>query len=245
MNPLQHTIAEVTQFVRQPQYRQPLALTATPRLVILRQVVSELPITLVLAGLIAATLVGTNTLIIQNWSPGISIEGKRWEILLAAVVLIPILLELVFRAPMRLTPGRLGWLTFVLGLVIIGSLLKPVEARLGLYEGSWLVSGWMFLGPLLAWFITRPARYARIERGWQQNFRWVFYVLTALYATVYTDGLDLQPDWHLLLFPAVFVPGLLAGFYLGYVRMKYGYWYAVLVSGLMNVVPLLIALGKL
>ena len=242
MKSLQHILTEVSQFIRQPQYLQPLALSNTSGTI--RQFSAESPIVLTLAGVSAATMVGLSAITGNGLTYGITTEGSTDAVLVAGAVLIPMLTESIFRTPMRLTPNRLGWLSFIVGLFLIGSVLKPIEARLGLYAGSWLVSGWAFLGPLTAWFITRPARYARIERGWRKHFGVIFYVLTVLYALSFASELDLS-GWQLLLLPIALVPGLLAGFYLGYVRMKYGYWYAVLVSGLMNVVPLLIAVGKL
>lgn len=246
MKTIQHLLADVNQFARQPQYLQPLALTGASNTGIIRQFSAELPIVLTLAGVSAATLVGLNTITGNGLTHGITTEGSTGAILVAGAVLIPMLVEGIFRTPMRLTPTRLGWLAFFIGLFIIGSVLKPIEAQLGMAEGSWLISAWAFLGPLTAWFITRPAQYTLIERGWKQHFKIIFYGLTLLYAYSFCDFLNIDTDnSQLLLLPIALVPALVVGFYLGYIRMKYGYWYAVLVSGLMNVVPLLIALGKL
>lgn len=107
---------------------------------------------------------------------------------------------------------------------------------------------WTMLGIFAIWFITlflvirylkRPAVYIRINTFWQTNFRWIFYGLTFLYAIRGVDNqFDMVMGWRLVLLPVLLLASLLGGFYFGYLRMKYGFWYAVVVHSVIVMVSL-------
>jgi hypothetical protein len=243
MKAIKTTLADFFAFLKNPAYPQPAQRQAVPVLQTTRVFMAEFSLWGGIGLLWTAVLLGgywysqSQSSAIGNVAKG-SIEGH----LIGGLLLVPMLIEGIFRTPMRLTPKRLGWLTFVALLIVIGLFLKPVERYLGNNAGLMLTISWLLLTGPIIWFVTRSARYARIDAVWQRHFRWVFYVLTGLAAIFYHSAFLSLTGWQVLWLPAVLLPGLLLSACLGYVRLKHGYWYAVAVHGLLNVGPVVVLL---
>lgn len=108
-----------------------------------------------------------------------------------------------------------------------------------------IIATWSGVAVIMSRYLKRPAVFARINMFWQANFRWIFYVITFLYAMGKIGGhLDTLTNWHVLLLPILLLSGLLSGFYFGYIRMKYGFWYAVAVHILLIATPLAVEMMR-
>ena len=145
-------------------------------------------------------------------------------------------IELLFRSVLRLTLGRVSGLIWLGLFIVLSMVTEPGERMMGKEFFPWAIGAWLVASILLNRFLKRPTVFARIEQVWQAQFRWIFYGSALLYALFWVGSSKLT-DWQLLFWPVLLASGGLIGLYLGYVRMRYGFWYAVLVQTLIMSVP--------
>ncbi len=152
-----------------------------------------------------------------------------FSVMLIVLPLVLIMVEFMFRGMLRLTARSLRYLIAILMLMVVSSTFDAIKAATNDYAMIGLLPTWIGLTWLLSKFVSRPAVFARIELFWQTRFPWVFYGLTLLYVARHIRPLITLTDWQLALIPAILTVSFLISTYLGYIRMKYGFWYAVAV----------------
>lgn len=161
-----------------------------------------------------------------------AMEMPFYQFAAMAVLVSPLLEELLFRAQLRRLSAGILFLSFSLGALL--SLLTGTRWAL-------LISPFIFL-PLFILYRSRCCYSLRVKYDlWKRLFPWHFYFTASGFALVHL--LNYQPGSGL--FPAglpYLLPQLCTGLVLGYTRMNYGLKYAVLLHVLYNAVPVLLLL---
>ena len=241
MQTLQTSFIKFQNYIRRPQYQQPLTnLPGSYPGKTARKFLNEYP---VLVTLLLATV---GTIFLTEYVTGQdmyqSISGRLHSsmgIWLVAVPLAILLEESIFRAVLLLTPRRLRNVAAFLVFVLVCYSYGPVKEIAGTTAGIALIIGWGVTTYWLDSYLKRPATFTRINQFWQTNFRQVFYAVAVLYALAkIVDDLGTLTHWQLLLLPILLLTGLVNGLYFGYVRMTYGFWYAVAIHLLLLLVSL-------
>lgn len=143
-----------------------------------------------------------------------------------AVVLAPVLEELIFRAQLKRFSGMLLFLSLVFG-ALLSAILKTYWAFLI----SPLICGILFI----IYRFTVAGSVTRKFRFWRRVFPWHFYLTAICFALMhlanFEKGIALLPLGLLYT-----LPQLAIGLVLGFTRMVYGLKYSILVHSLYNLV---------
>ena len=239
---LHPTFVSFKTYVRQPIYQQPLAdLPGNSSVKLIRQFLNESPLilglVLVLTGVNMLTRYTTGTgffrSLVEKYSSAIGI-------LIVAGFIAVIIQEATFRAILRPTPNRLRNITALLLLVPVGQYHRFFQDSTNGLALLWPVPVWFLAVYLLNRYLKQPVVFDRILTFWQVNFRWIFYGIALLYVfPKITGNINTLTSWQLVMMPFILLTLLVNGLYFGYVRMKYGFWYAVAVHALTLIVMLL------
>lgn len=148
-----------------------------------------------------------------------------------AVVIGPFLEEVIFRLPMRF---RLKYIIigFVLLLLYCTFSIVEVLRDISIIKGSAIGAIFFTILLLGIYLITRFKE--QIAKCWHQNFRYVFYGYSILFGFVHIFNFEEVSLQLLLLSPLITLPQLLLGFGMGYVRIRFGFWYGYLFHALNN-----------
>lgn len=227
MKTLQTLFADFATYARRPQYMTPLADAPSSKpLTAGRQFLEEFPLTLPIVLLSAG----------MTWAM-CHLTGKAFDnpfsrfpsslVALIALLAAVVLVEAIFRGILRPTPGAIKMVVTVLMLITLTQTFHQIKAATNDFAMIGLLPAWILTSWLLGRLLTRPTVLTRLEQFWQHWFVWVFYGMAVLYSLRHLGRLTTLTDWQLLMAPVVILISLLISTYLGYVRMKYGFWYAV------------------
>ncbi len=233
-------------FALRPRYVLPMADAPEPSTAqTIRLFLAEYPLFL------STVLLSMGVLLGYNYFTGgdslrFSSPGKHFSplTLIMAVFFLVVFIEGLFRSMLRLTPGRLAGAIWLSLFILISVFTEEGKRATNEYFLLWALLAWLVLSFLLGRYLKRPVVFARIEMFWQRHFRWIFYGMALLYGLFWINKISLD-GWQMLLFPVLLLPGLLSGLYLGYVRMRYGFWYAVFVQALIMSLPLTLELMRI
>ncbi len=248
MQPVQTPFINFQNYIRYPQYQQPLVdVPGTTPGKTVRQFLKEYPL------LVLLLLASIGTILLTSYVTGYDAYESISErlhssmgIWLVAVPLAVLLEEAVFRSILRLTPNRLRNIAALVVFMLVCCCYGPIQNIAGGKAGLWMVIGWGLVTYLLDLYLKRPVTFARINLFWQTHFRQVFYAVAGLYAlSKIVDDIRTLTGLHLLLVPVLLLVGLLSGFYFGYIRMTYGFWYAVAVHSLLLLASLALEMARI
>jgi membrane protease YdiL (CAAX protease family) len=188
----------------------------------------KLTLTSLLAGYIAGYF---SQLLIRSQlipDPGPTIldhdDVSQFQFFMGAVVLAPLLEELIFRAQLRRFSGMLLFVSLIFGL-LLSSFLKTYWA--------FLVSPLIFALLFLIYRFTVAGSVTRKFTLWKRLFPWHFHLTAVCFALLhlanYENGIALLPFGLLYT-----LPQLAIGIVLGFTRMIYGLKYSVALHSLYN-----------
>ena len=172
-------------------------------------------------------------------SPGPSVLDRKnlspFEFFMGAVIIAPVMEELIFRAQLRRFSVSLLFIAFVCGLILSG-----------IVHSAWgfLISPIVFGLIFLIYRFTLAGSVSRKFGFWRKLFPWHFHFTALCFALVhlanFEKGISLLPLGILYTLPQLFI-----GLVLGYTRMNYGLRYAVLLHSLYNLSFALLLFSKL
>jgi len=170
--------------------------------------------------------------------PGPSIldhnDMSQFQFFMGAVLVAPVLEELVFRAQLTRFSGMLVFISLIFGL-LLAALVKT-------YWG-FLISPLIFGILFLIYRFTVAGSVARKFNLWQRLFPWHFHLTALCFALVhlanYERGIALLP--YGLLYT---LPQLAIGLMLGFTRMFYGLKYAIALHSLYNLFFVIVVFMK-
>lgn len=193
----------------------------------------------VCAGIAGGTLSGI--LIHAGWipdpGPNVLDEDKisRTAFFFAAVLLAPLLEELVFRAQLRRFSGSILFFSFICG-ALLSSLLKT--------SWAFLISPFIFFILFMIYRFTLAGSVSRKYQFWADLFPWHFHFTAVCFALVHLS--NFEKGISLLPFGLLYtLPQLIIGLVLGYTRMNYGLRYSMALHSLYNLSLTLLMLAQL
>jgi len=155
--------------------------------------------------------------------------------LLIVVIVAPFAEELMFRFPLKNIYLFELLMNIFFGTVlymVLGSFLA-IEYTIGIIVCAILIR--------LAYFMQHVQdRFKRhsYRTRFKNYFPYFFYGVAMFFAWVHLFNWDISVDkWWMT--PVLVSPQLILGLLLGYVRMKYGIWYSILVHALNNAIPMM------
>jgi membrane protease YdiL (CAAX protease family) len=151
----------------------------------------------------------------------------------AMVIIAPIFEELFFRNPLNSPKWSVG---------IIGLFLLWLIAQLPLFFG-FIDTSYIYAGLCIVWIIAwggyKPSRKFYIS--WKHNYQWVFYVFALLFGVVHLTNYNLgNALWWVL--PFLCISQMFGGVILGFVRLRYGLQFSILLHALFNFTVFLLSL---
>lgn len=150
-----------------------------------------------------------------------------------AIVAAPIIEEFIFRYPLKnsylmeiLLWMFLGMLGFLVGQNIIEDQAWIFAVAFVLMRIIYFVSN-----------ISSEDKNIRFQSNYSKNFPIYFYGVAVFFAFVHVSNFQINPDQWMFV-PVLVIPQFLLGLLLGYIRMKYGILYCILVHALNNSIPI-------
>lgn len=232
MKTLQSSFIDFQNYIRQPQYNQPLTDQPDNKSgLTTRRFLSDYPLALSVLLITAGNILLAQFVTGQvMFTPLLNRYSSSVGILLVAVLITVTLEEAVFRAILRLSPNRLRNLAALALWIPFGFYYHALKTVSGEFAVFWMLLVWGAVVYGMHQYLKQPTVFAQLERFWQANFRWIFYGIGLLYGFIkIIDDVGVLTDAQMLLLPVLLLSSSLNGFYFGYIRMTYGFWYAVVV----------------
>lgn len=169
-------------------------------------------------------------------------EASPWATLVLAVAVAPVLEECVFRLGLR--PTRLnvsvGAAALAVGALQIGVGLLPdgsLPADVASMPSTSRLAVQVALGAALATLLWKVLPADRIAQAAHSRFGWLLYGSAALFALMHAFNFG-DLGWAVLAAPLLTLPQFALGLTLGYVRVRFGFAWAVLAHAMNNAVSL-------
>lgn len=152
---------------------------------------------------------------------------------LLGVVAAPLLEEFFFRFPLKYRKGVLFLLVaFLAGLVYFLASRFFTENQVMSLTAVFFFS----YGALL---IVNDAPLTESKLG--KLFPYVFYITAAMFGLAHVSNYEIDPSlWYM--FPVLVLPQLFLGLMLGFVRLRYGLWAAIMMHAMNNFLPFMVML---
>ena len=148
-----------------------------------------------------------------------------------AVLIGPLLEEVAFRLAMR----------FRLRYVLVGAVAfvlymgQAASAVIEKYTENGMLYFTLLLLLALVAFISVCFKYtAAMAKGWNTYFPLIFYGLSFSFALIHIFNFEDFPIRVILLAPIITLPQFILGLGMGYLRMRFGFWYGYLFHVLNN-----------
>jgi len=154
---------------------------------------------------------------------------------LLVVVAIPFIEEVIFRLPLKF--GRTT-LNFIVPILLVGVAGMTGSAQLPALAVAIIA--------IILFFVFNRRILNWLEKVWQFRFGWVFYGFTFLFAFIHIA--NYRVTWlTVALFPLLLAPQFFAGFFIGYTRLRSGFFWGVAFHMIHNglfVIPALISIAN-
>ncbi len=153
-------------------------------------------------------------------------ESPIGQFILFSVVMAPLLEELIFRLPLRLSVLNFSLSLGLLGMMILGP---------GSLIGNLLLGALISLGLIQIMGRGRGVEGKAVGSLYSRSFKGIFYGSALLFGIVHlTNYLGLEGPWFLA--PLLVVPQCVIGVFLGYIRLRYGLIWAILSHSFHNLI---------
>ena len=151
-----------------------------------------------------------------------SAEGLPvWYLPFAAVVMAPLLEESIFRLPLR---------AFWINLFIAAALISL--GALGAVSNPSMLAALLAGGVIIAIYAKdKGSRLNTLQNLYNRYSRFIFYAIAILFGTAHIANYDPEV-WRFL--PILVLPQVVIGLLLGFVRLRYGLNWAILLHALHN-----------
>jgi len=159
--------------------------------------------------------------------------------LIYIIFLAPILEEAVFRLPLRLSKITLS-ISSPVFLIVIIKLIFFKEDIFTIYLVSIPFS--LIIYVLLSY---EKNIYLRIKEFWEKHFLYIFYFLSLIFGLIHLFNYHEIHWWMIAASPFLTLPHIVMGFFLGFIRMNYGFVYSCLFHATINFIPSLPLVVKL
>lgn len=161
----------------------------------------------------------------------------KWQVALLAIVLAPIIEEMLFRFHLRYK--NLIWLFLYIAMFLVAwsmvslrfGTVHPWELALDL-QGA--------IVPLLVFVVCFILMFG-FKETYASSYRIVFYVTAIVFALAHISNFQIEPE-RIFITPLLVLPQFILGLYLGYVRIKRGIASSIFIHAFNNSIPFMILL---
>lgn len=162
------------------------------------------------------------------------IDRESWVIISYIVVLGPIVEELIFRGLLRFNRLAISfWMAIVLGCA--GWFLSPNST----FKKAFIFIS-LFSFPLF--YVLTQSIQTQLRFVWKKHFIVVFHFVAVAFGLIHLGNFT-NVNNYVWALPLVCIQ-LLMGYFLGFLRMKFGFWYGVGLHILWNFTMTLVALSE-
>ncbi len=239
MNKNNSLISSLLAYIKKPDYN--IAVVDQPFLKKLSDIIKYWSLGIVLAFLAAilsaAFLNNIGVDDSQNILQDFFANSSIYTVVLIVFFIGPINEELTFRLGLRYSPFKFSYaFTFLLFLFLESLMASNVRFEqvidamvnaLGIfYFLALLLFGLATVGFLLGLLISKTILSKKIEKFYQNNFPFIFYSLTILFAAIHFFNFANSKDL-LLVLPFLVAPQLFLGFILAFIRMRYSILWSI------------------
>lgn len=162
----------------------------------------------------------------------LEIDKKNWAIVLYIILLGPLLEELVFRGLLRFNRKVIAfWGSLLLGVLVW--FLSPNR----IFKNA---SVYMVFMSYPFFYIATEYLKTSLHEFWRNQFKVIFHFVAVSFALIHLSNFTNIHN-YLWALPLVSIQ-LILGYFLGFLRIKFGFWYGVGFHIMWNLVFTLIAL---
>jgi hypothetical protein len=155
---------------------------------------------------------------------------------LVVTVFVPLLEELTFRTHLR--PKKGNFVLSFIGLLYLNGVLLLVSIH-SLDVRSNIIAVLVGVLLLATYFVFQRRIYIVIRRLWRRKSALVFYLTAILFGFYHLQNYTVTLT-ILILSPIFVLPQIFAGLNLGYLRVRFGFWWGFVLHGLHNAIFLLL-----
>ncbi|NJK29195.1 MAG: CPBP family intramembrane metalloprotease [Acaryochloris sp. RU_4_1] len=221
-------LGQFLQFLRRPRYTVNVPTDHQGIVDILRLYPLALLIVLplgVISAMIAANLQSSNA--VEDLAKTMSVV----EILILVVGVAPLWEEAVFRLPLRYTPSNLA-IPISLGMILVVLMFVGKDLSKAVFLAFLGVV--MVLGVALRFWLKEKVGSKTIHRFYEKWIGWLFYGLAISFGLVHLSNFTSLAGQAWLLAPLLVLPQTALGIFLGFIRLRYGFWWSVLTHAFHN-----------
>jgi membrane protease YdiL (CAAX protease family) len=161
-------------------------------------------------------------------------EISTTALFILAVVIAPLMEELVFRFPLRYRRGAILLLVLCLSMISFYIFQNIFSAKINAtISGTIAIMGFILIGSL-----SSEKGLEKISNFLKNYYPWIFYLTAMMFAFAHIFNYDL-PDEKWFLTPILVLPQLILGLFLGYVRLRFGIWASILMHAMNNFIPMM------
>ena len=207
-------LGQYLSFLRSPSLTTPVSPPVSLRhrsLTILRLYSVHLMLVLMVGSVIG--LLGTRD---SNTAMDVFVQLPAWLLFTLTVIAAPVVEELIFRLPLRATAVNVTLPLSFVALFALGAISIPPLIVFAI--------ALVLLGFNVYLWRSRP-RLPKLQRWYQHHPRLLFYGTTLAFGALHITNYD-PSVWQLMVL--LVLPQTILGLWLGYVRLRYGFGWAVL-----------------
>lgn len=241
------TIKNFLSFIKKPDYKVTNTVTSLGKRII--AFIKLYVISIILVGItnsIITLLVKFQIIDVVDQNINLPQSGEEFKrfYLYILPIMIPILEEFSFR--LLLTQYNKSYIIFSISLILgfySYQLLSPylwVSSNKYLYSfAPYLYIFIIALGySVILFFVSQFARHSNFQKFWNSKFKYIFYFMSLLFSLHHISSLNLTTDQYYFL-PLILFPFFIYAIVLGYVRIKFGLLYSIILHFL-YLIPLTI-----
>lgn len=163
-------------------------------------------------------------------------KQPKFMIFLLAVVMAPLIEELIFRFPLKF---RRPPVILCIGFLIMSTYLIISTFQSSEVVGASLLGLYILLSFIVFLVYANPEKLQHLEGQVDRYYPFIFYIIAILFGIVHF--FNFQGDSaKLYLIPILVFPQMSLGILLGYLRLRFGMWSNIYVHALNNAIPMAI-----
>jgi len=151
---------------------------------------------------------------------------------LMIIIFGPLFEEILFRLNLKISKLNIAAFVSVLTMLIIKLLfIREIKLQFYLYFGT------LLLFALIYYTLNRyDISLNKIESFWKSNFKYIFHLFAISFGMIHLTNFEQISWWMIAITPLLTAPYILMGYILGYIRMKYGFSYSLLIHSFNNLI---------
>lgn len=156
----------------------------------------------------------------------------------AVVAFLPLIEEILLRLNLKISKLNIAAFLSVL-IILTVKLIFLRGMQIYIYFGAIPIFG------LIYYIINRSDLPVKeIETFWKSNFKYVFHFSAIAFGMIHLFNFETIKWWMIAISPLLVAPQIIAGYILGYIRMRYGFTYGWLIHSTINFIGVMFAIHK-